>query len=71
LGNDNAQRNLRLDRCRPYSGARASISLSAKQSAAERCGGRRHPKDRGGRRLERGSDAAQKRFEQAKSVGDL
>ena len=57
-GIENAQRNLRLDRRRPHAGACASASLCAKQSAAGRRVSRRHPKDRGGRRVERGSDAA-------------
>ena len=56
-GNDNAQRNFRLDRGRPHAGACVSASLGAEQSAAGRGVGRLHPEDRRGRRLEYGSGA--------------
>ena len=69
-GNDNASRNLRLDRRRPHSRARASPSLRAEQSAARRCVGRSHPEDRRGRRIERGPDASPRHPESTESAID-
>ena len=69
-GNDNAQCDFGLDRGRPHAGACAWSGVRAEQSTARRGVGRRNPKDRGGRRIERDSDPAQKHAEQAQSASD-